>query len=293
MNILGMDSDRELSHQPTAPPARRALITGASSGIGKATARAFAQAGFDVALVARSEALLTDLATELTAFGIVARAFVIDLSKIETVREKITQAIAAFGPVDVLINNAGMGYTGNLSEMPLADWQQVMALNVTSVLQVVQAVLPQMRNQMRDQMRDQTLRQSAKGQPAAPLQDPMSASTQRDFDQRSGGLIVNIASIAAQQPFPEWGAYGVSKAALTALSGAIAAEESVHGIRVTTLSPGAVDTPIWESSTVQSTFDRAAMLRAETVAQTILHMAMLPPNAVISQLTLMPARGAL
>lgn len=265
MNSLGMNSESKSSKDgPVAFSSRRALITGASSGIGKATARAFAQAGFDVALVARSEAPLTELATELTALGIVARAFVIDLSKIETVKEKVSQAITAFGPVDVLVNNAGMGYTGTLSEMPLADWQQLMALNVTSVLQVVQAVLPQMRN-----------------------------PDQGNAGPRSGGLIVNIASIAAQQSFPEWGAYGVSKAALTALSGAIAAEESTYGIRVATLSPGAVDTPIWESSTVHSTFDRTAMLRAETVAQTILHMATLPPDAVISQLTLTPAQGAL
>ncbi|MEL6469840.1 MAG: SDR family oxidoreductase [Cyanobacteria bacterium J06623_4] len=258
------ESTKSANNGPVALSSRRALITGASSGIGKATARAFAQAGFDVALVARSEALLSELATELTTLGIVARAFVIDLSKIETVKEKVSQAIAAFGPVDVLVNNAGMGYTGTLIDMPLDDWQQVMALNVTSVLQVVQAVLPQMRN-----------------------------ANQRDLSRQSGGLIVNIASIAAQQSFPEWGAYGVSKAALTALSGAIAAEESANGIRVATLSPGAVDTPIWESSTVHSSFDRAAMLRAETVAQTILHMAMLPPDAVISQLTLTPAQGAL
>ncbi|MEL6815292.1 MAG: SDR family oxidoreductase [Cyanobacteria bacterium J06598_3] len=237
-------------------PLGRVLITGASSGIGEASAIAFAKAGFDVALVARSQQKLTDLAESLRALGVKAQSFVIDLSELEQVTAKIATAVDAFGPVDVLLNSAGMGYTGRLVAMPLADWQQVMGLNVTSVFQVVQAVLPGMR-------------------------------------QRGKGLIINIASIAAQQSFPEWGAYGVSKAALVALSGAIAAEESQHGIRVVSLSPGAVNTPIWDTDTVQASFDRAAMLSPETVAQTILHTALLPPEAVISNLTITPAQGAL
>ncbi|MGD1864065.1 MAG: SDR family oxidoreductase [Phormidesmis sp.] len=235
----------------------RALITGASSGIGEATARAFAVAGFEVALVARSRARLEALANELEALGVRAEAFVIDLAEVEQVKVRVEAAIADFGAIDVLVNSAGMGYTGSLGDMPLGDWQRVMALNVTSVFQVMQAVLPGMRA------------------------------------QAEGGLIVNIASIAAQQFFPNWGAYGVSKAALVALSGAISAEESAHGIRVVTVSPGAVNTAIWDTATVQADFDRSVMLTPDTVAQTILHTALLPSNAVISQLTITPSQGAL
>jgi short-subunit dehydrogenase len=235
---------------------KRVLITGASSGIGEASAQAFAKAGFNVVLVARSQAKLTALATQLTALGIEASSFAIDLAEVAQVRARLDQVIAAAGPIDILINNAGMGYTGSLGEMPLADWQRVMALNVTSVFQVVQAVLPGMRS-------------------------------------RAQGLIINIASIAAQQSFPNWGAYGVSKAALVALSGAIAAEESAHGIRVATLSLGAVNTPLWQSDTVQSDFEVSTMLSPHTVAQTILQMALLPPEAVISDMTLTPSQGAL
>lgn len=241
--------------EETASP-RRALITGASSGIGQAIARAFAQAGFDVALVARSQAKLTALAEELSTAGVQAQGFAVDLAALDQVKAQMAQIISQFGPIDVLINSAGMAYTGSLAEMPLADWQQVIALNVTSVFQMVQAVLPGMR-------------------------------------ERADGLIINIASTAAQQSFAGWGAYGVSKAALTALSGAIAAEESAHGIRVVTLFPGAVNTPIWDSDTVHANFDRSAMLSPETVAQTVLHTALLPPNAVISHLTITPAQGAL
>ncbi len=234
----------------------RALITGASSGIGEAIASEFAKAGFDLALVARSTAKLTHLTHSLNALGISAQGFTIDLSDVEQVHVKIAAVIAQVGPIDVLINNAGMGYTGSLIEMPLVDWQQVMALNVTSVFQVVQTVLPGMR-------------------------------------QQASGLIINIASIAAQQSFAGWGAYGVSKAALAALTEAIATEESAHGIRAVTLFLGAVDTPLWDSDTVQAQLDRTAMLSCQTVAQTVLHTALLPPDAVISQLTLTPSRGAL
>ena len=235
---------------------RRALITGASSGIGEATAKAFADAGFNLVLVARSTDKLSSLADALSASGIEVQRFPMDLANLPEVKPQITQAIARVGTVDVLVNCAGMAYTGSLGNMPLADWQRVMDLNVTSVFQVVQAVLPGMR-------------------------------------QQADGLIINVASIAAQQSFKNWGAYGVSKAALASLSRAISAEESDNGIRVCTLSPGSVNTPIWDTDTVQADFDRTAMLSPHTVAQTILQIAQLPSSAVISSLTLTPSQGAL
>ena len=248
-----MPKDNNPDNQATS---RRVMITGASSGIGEASARAFAQAGFDVVLVARSQGKLSALSAELRVLGVDAHHFSIDLADLAQVKANLGRVVKQVGPIDVLINNAGMGYTGALGDMPLADWQQVLDLNVTSVFLAVQAVLPEMR-------------------------------------QRGQGLIVNVASIAAQQAFPDWGAYGVSKAALVALSDAIATEESANGIRVFTLSLGAVNTPLWDTDTVQATFDRSAMLDPKTVAQTILHAALLPPEAVISHLTLTPAQGAL
>lgn len=240
----------------STPSIQSALITGASSGIGEATARTFAQAGLNVALVARSADKLAALAEELRLLGVKAEGFAMDLAELEGVKGGIEAAIASFGPIDVLVNCAGMGYTGALNDMPLDDWQQVMALNVTSVFQAVQALLPQMRRQ-------------------------------------GGGLIVNIASIAAQQSFPNWGAYGVSKAALVALSGAITTEESANGIRVVTVSPGAVNTGLWDTDTVDADFERSQMLTPETVAQTILHTVQMPPGALISQVTITPTQGSL
>ncbi|MUL37574.1 SDR family oxidoreductase [Gloeocapsopsis dulcis] len=234
---------------------KSALITGASSGIGKATALAFAKAGIDVALVSRSQEKLAAVASAVEQTGVKAIAYPLDLADVEQVREKIS-AIAADTKVDILVNSAGMGYTGNLSETPLGDWQAVMNLNLTSVFQCILGALPTMRD-------------------------------------RGTGTIINIASIAGLQPFPSWGAYSVSKAGLIALSKTLAAEERTNGIRVTTICPGAVDTELWNSDTVGIKLERSAMLTPESVAQSILHTVLLPKQAVIEELTLMPNAGVL
>ncbi|MEW5859664.1 MAG: SDR family oxidoreductase [Cyanobacteriota bacterium] len=240
----------------TSPIERRALITGASSGIGKATALAFAKAGFHVALVSRSESKLEAVAEAARKTGVTAKAYALDLADIEQVREKVSAIADSFGPIDVLVNNAGMGYTGEIMSTPLSEWQQVIDLNLTSVFQCIQGILPSMRD-------------------------------------RGSGIIINVASIAGQQPFPGWGAYNVSKAALIALSKTLAAEERAKGIRVVTISPGAVNTPIWDTETVQADLNRSAMLTPEIVAQSILHMALVPEQATIEELTLMPNAGVL
>ncbi len=232
---------------------RCALITGASSGIGKATALAFAEAGIHLALVSRSQPQLEAVAETARQFGVKVEVYPIDLSAVAEVRSQI-EAIAASSPLDILVNNAGMGYTGSLMEMPLTDWQRVIDLNVTSVLQCIQGVLPQMR-------------------------------------QRKQGTIINVASIAAHQTFPNWGAYCVSKFGLLALSKTLAAEERANGIRVITVSPGSVNTSIWDTDTVNADFDRAVMLTPEVVAQSILYATLVPHQAVVEELILMPNAG--
>jgi NADP-dependent 3-hydroxy acid dehydrogenase YdfG len=233
----------------------RALITGAGSGIGKATALAFAEVGIDVALVSRSIEKLEQVAAEVCQKGAQAKIYPLDLAEIDQVRTKMGAIADEFCP-DILINNAGMGYTGDLLTTPLADWQRVMDLNLTSVLQCIQGVLPHMRDRHR-------------------------------------GTIINVASIAGYQAFPNWGAYCVSKAGLLTLSKVLAAEERPHGIRVMTISPGAVNTPIWDTDTVQADFDRSQMMTPDVIAQSIVYAASLPDQAVIQELTIMPSAGAL
>ncbi len=233
---------------------RYALITGASSGIGQATALAFAQAGIHLALVSRSTSKLEAVADKASQFGVTAKVFPTDLAEVTQVRSRVESIAAALPTLDIVVNNAGMGYTGSLMETPLADWQRVIDLNLTSVFQCIQGVLPKLRSQTR-------------------------------------GTIVNVASIAAHQAFPDWGAYCVSKFGLLALSKTLAAEERAHGIRVTTISPGSVNTPIWDTDTVQADFDRTSMLTPEIVAQSILQTVLMPDQAVVEELILMPNAG--
>lgn len=238
------------------PPKLRAIITGASSGIGKATALAFASKGINLALVSRSLDKLETVAATAQSMGVEASYYQADLSHVESVKDSFEAIASKLGRIDILVNNAGMGYTNLLSETPLSDWEKVLQLNLTSVFQCILGVLPTMRRQ---------------GQ----------------------GTIINVASIAGSNPFPGWGAYSVSKAGLITLSKVLAAEERDNGIRVMTISPGAVNTPIWDTETVQADLNRSAMLTPEIIAQSILYAALLPAVAVIEEMNIMPSAGAL
>ncbi|MFN6338650.1 MAG: SDR family oxidoreductase [Cyanobacteriota bacterium] len=233
-----------------------ALITGASRGIGAATARAFASAGYGLLLVARPSTELATLADELRSQGGRVETAGIDLSDPNAIHTGIHDLCSRGLPPSVVVNNAGAAWTGPLAEMPIDQWQWLIQLNLTSVFQVCQAVLPLLR-------------------------------------QAKGGLIVNVSSHAAQKAFAGWGAYCASKAALASFSRCLAEEERAHGIRVSTLTLGSVNTPLWDSETVQSSFDRRAMLSTDQVARTLLFLAEQPHHQVVEDLTLMPAVGAL
>lgn len=237
------------------PQTKQALITGASSGIGAATAIAFAKAGINLTLLARNQTKLDQVAHQATQLGVEARTYTVDLAEIEQVKSRIGE-IADKHQIEILINNAGIGYTNPLSQTPLADWQQIIDLNLTSVFQTVLGVLPTMH-------------------------------------QLGGGTIINVASIAAKSAFAGWGAYSVSKAGLLALSQTLSLEEQAHGIRVVCICPGAVDTALWDTNTVNVELPKESMLSPTAVAQTILHTVLLPDDAVVSDLTIMPSAGTL
>lgn len=235
---------------------QRALITGASSGIGKETALAFAKAGINLVLIGRDQQKLATVAAMAADLGVSAQAYPLDLADIPEVAPNIAKIAQESGPIDILINNAGMGYTNPLADTPLSDWQRVIDLNLTSVYQCVQGILPAMR-------------------------------------QQGGGTIINVSSIAADNFFPDWGAYSVSKAALVVFSRILAIEERANAIRVTIITPGAVNTPIWDSDSVKADFDRSAMLTPDIIAQAILQAVLLPKQAVVETMTIMPSAGAL
>ena len=233
-----------------------ALITGATKGIGLATSKAFAAAGYDLALVARTGPDLEALAADLAPTGSRVLTAAVDLTAVDALEPAIAGLFQAGTAPDVVINNAGAAYTGPLVEMTVERWQWLMQLNVTSVLQVCRVVVPLMR-------------------------------------AAGGGRIINVSSHAARHAFPSWGGYCVSKAALASFSRCLAVEERDHGIQVSTLTLGAVNTPLWDSETVDSSFDRRAMLDASRAAEALLYLAQQPSTQVVEDLTLMPAAGVL
>ncbi|MFS8806801.1 SDR family oxidoreductase [Synechococcus sp. R6-10] len=233
----------------------RALITGASRGIGRAVALALARQGIAVALVARSQPDLLAVQAQIQDQGGKAAVFPMDLADLAALPQQLQALLDRFGVCDVLVNNAGMAHVGPLVTLPLSDWQRVIDLNLTAAFLCAQAVLPGMRRQR-------------------------------------CGTIVNVISIAGKRAFPNWGAYCASKFGLMGFSQALAEEERQHGIRVTSLCPGAVDTSLWDTGTVGVNFDRSKMLSPEWVADLITYIVRLPTGAVVEDLTFMPAVGA-
>ncbi len=232
-----------------------ALITGASRGIGKAAATLFAKNGWDLLLVARNEDSLRLVASELANTGRLINYKSIDLSDPSAIAPGIDELLSKSSTnPSVLINNAGVAWTGELLSMSIEDWQWLFQINLTSVFQICSAIVPSMR--------------------------------------ANGGLVINVSSHAARNAFPEWGSYCVSKAALDSFTRCLAVEEQIHSIRACTLTLGSVNTPLWDSETVQSSFDRNSMLSVEEVAASLLHLAEQPSSQVIENLTLMPAAGA-
>ena len=205
-------------------------------------------------LTARSADQLEQLSAQLSSKGVSVASAAIDLTQPDGIAAAMAGLLLQGETPSVLINNAGAAYTGDLLAMPIERWQWLLQLNVTSVMQVCSAVVPAMRE--------------------------------------NGGLVINISSHAARNAFPQWGAYCVSKAALASFTRCLAEEERSNGIRACTLTLGAVNTPLWDAETVQSDFDRRAMLSVDQAAETLANLAMQPSNQLIEDLTLMPAAGA-
>ena len=230
------------------------LITGASRGIGRATAKAFAHAGWDLLLISRSEDDLENLIKDIDNTKIKIFYSSIDLSNPKNISKGIVELMNNGLIPSVLINNAGVAWTGDLLSMSLEKWEWIMQMNLTSIFQVCSEVVPLMR--------------------------------------QKGGLVINVSSHASRNAFPQWGAYCVSKSALASFTKCLAEEERKNLIRACTLTLGSVNSTLWDSDTVSMQFDRNSMLSVDQVASELLHLANQPTNQIIEDLTLMPSTGA-
>ena len=234
---------------------KRAIVTGAGSGIGKAVAVALLEEGYAVALAGRRREPLEQTAAESGS----AQALVVptDVSEPESVRALFTTTRDAFGRLDLLFNNAGINVPGvPLDELSLDEWQSVVDINLTGVFLCTQHAFGLMKRQ-----------------------------TPR------GGRIINNGSISAHVPRPQSAAYTATKAGVVGWSRVLAEELRAGGVRVGVLVPGAVDTPLWD--TIPGGPDRTRMLRPEDVARAAVLIASLPPGATLEELTLLPSGGIL
>ncbi|QEU94524.1 SDR family NAD(P)-dependent oxidoreductase [Streptomyces kanamyceticus] len=227
---------------------RTVLVTGGGSGLGRAMALAFAAEGASVVVAGRSEGPLKETVGLIEDAGGTALARTADVSRSADLAALVEATVEHFGSLDVAVNNAGVLRAGQpVTELPEDDWRTMLDINVTGVLLALQAEVRQMRT------------------------------------QATGGAIVNIGStLGAHTSTPGTAAYGATKAAVSALSRAAAAEHIRDGVRINTVSPGSSDTTM-SFRPGETEADRAARVKesnplgrvstTEEVAAAVLYLA--------------------
>jgi NADP-dependent 3-hydroxy acid dehydrogenase YdfG len=242
---------------------KTALVTGASSGIGRSTALALADAGASVALVARRAERLKDLAAQIEADGGQALARAADVTDEQDASRAVEDAVGHFGGLDILVNAAGMTQTGKVENGDLADWRYVFELNFWAGLYTARAAIPALK-------------------------------------ANGGGDIVNISSTAGRRAVgATFGPYAASKFALTAFNESLRAEVTLAGIRVSIIEPGATATEIHEHikdekvrEFTRNHVEKDGAMQADDVAAAVVFVVSLPPRVNVSQLVIRPTVDA-
>ena len=231
-----------------------AVITGASRGIGKATARIFALHGYDLFLCSRNEdnllQTIEELKTEFPNISIDGKAF--DL--------RVKKQVILFGEwvntnadtIDVVVNNAGNFIQGNVSDEADGTVEEMIEVNLYSAYHLTRTVLPRM-------------------------------------TAAKSGHIFTLCSIASLAAYPNGGAYSISKFALLGFTKNLRTELQPHGIKVTAVIPGAAYTDSWKSSGVSE----QRLMEAEDIAKAIYHSTLLSPQAVVEEIIIRPQLGDL
>jgi NADP-dependent 3-hydroxy acid dehydrogenase YdfG len=235
-----------------------ALVTGASSGIGAATALELARAGATVALSARRADRLAGLVAQIEASGGKALALAGDMMVEAEAIKAVEDTVAAFGKIDILINSAGIMQAGGIEGADLAEFRRVYEINVFGTLYTCAAAVPHM------------IRQGE-------------------------GDIVNITSLAGRKGGPQTNAYSGSKHAANSMTDAMRQELGGKNIRVSILMPGATSTevgdgisdPNWRQA-IQAHVSKEGAVKPEEIGQTIVFMLSLPRNAHISEISVRP-----
>ncbi|WP_426405225.1 SDR family oxidoreductase [Streptomyces sp. R-07] len=243
---------------------RIAVITGASSGIGEATAEKLADLGAQVVVIARRAERLTDLVARIQKNGGSALAIAADVTDKAAVRAAADRVETELGGADLLLNNAGVMLPAPIEELATDQWQHQIDLNITGLMNITAAFTPQLVRAARE---------------------------------RGVADLINTSSIAAQNIFPTFAVYSATKAYVTHLSRHLRTELGPKNVRVAAIEPGIVGTELQSHVTDEGaqtwlTDSKNTMewLTAQDIADTIGFLASLPPRVNLQQVTIMPTR---
>jgi NADP-dependent 3-hydroxy acid dehydrogenase YdfG len=243
---------------------RVAVVTGASSGIGEATAKRLAGSGAKVAVLARRADRLEKLANEIEEAGGTALAIAIDVTDVDAVRAAAERVAGELGTVDLLFNNAGVMLPAPFEELEFEQWQRQIDLNISGLMNVIGAFVPQL----------------------------ISAAAEKGVSD-----LIDVSSVAAQGIFPNFAVYSGTKAYVTHMTRTLRAELGAKDVRVSTVEPGIVETELQGHVTdpgaqewLDSTRGDVDWLAPEDVAEAINFLAAQPARVNLAQVTIMPTR---
>ena len=240
-----------------------ALVTGASSGIGEATARALARAGAAVALAARRMDRLDELAREIEQHGGRALAIETDVTDRQQAEAAVQRTVAELGRLDTVVNNAGVMLLGPMLDAPVEEWDRMIALNLQGLLYVTHAALPH-------------LLQAAAGEP------------------RRVADLVNISSVAGRVARSGSGVYNLTKHGVGAASESLRQELATRHVRVSLVEPGAVDTELPTHvreevrEQMMQRFGAIERLQADDIADAILYVVTRSRHVAINEVLIRP-----
>ena len=238
------------------------VITGASSGLGEATARHLSAQGATVVLGARRIERLQILADELIASGGKALALTTDVTKYEQVKSLVDAAVQKFGRIDVMINNAGLMQQSPLERLKVDEWDNMIDINIKGVLYGIAAALPHMK-------------------------------------QQKAGHIINVSSVAGHKVTPNGSVYCATKHAVRALSEGLRTEVKPYNIRTTVISPGAVATELPNHVTDQESaagiqkFYKSFAIPADSFARAVAYAMSQPDDVDINEILFRPTSQVL
>ena len=248
-----------MNAKPASKPlsGKVALVTGASSGIGRATALALAEAGAAVAIAARRADRLAGLAAEIEATGAEALVIEADLGDAGVPAQLVEKAASRLGRLDIVVNNAGVMLLSSVAEAVGEEWRRMIELNLLSLMSLTQAALPHLK--------------------------------------ASKGHVVNIASVAGRVANPGASGYAATKFGVVAFSEALRREVFSDGVRVTVVEPGLVRTELGDHVTnpgskagLERRLAEIEPLEAEDVAAAILFAVSQPPRVSINEILIRP-----